>query len=129
MSVFSTAGGESRRVPLRPDGLPPKMGRRACGGILVLAETSSRHRLGDNDQNPSRPSILFLWRSTMRRASFGFLVGGVLLMTIGAIASAGEAKDEAIKKDRKRIEGTWRAVVLVVNGNKFSEENAKALTV
>jgi uncharacterized protein (TIGR03067 family) len=65
----------------------------------------------------------------MRRASFGFLVGGVLLMTIVAIASAGDAMEEAIKKDRKRIEGIWRAVVLVVNGNKFSEENAKALTV
>jgi uncharacterized protein (TIGR03067 family) len=41
----------------------------------------------------------------------------------------GDAKDEAIKKDRKQIEGTWRLVALEVDGNKAKEEDAKKLTV
>lgn len=65
----------------------------------------------------------------MRNAFFGFLVVGALFTAIAAIASAGEAKDEAIKKDRKQIEGTWRVVILEVNGNKAMEEDAKKLTV
>ncbi len=65
----------------------------------------------------------------MRNAFFGFLVVGALFTAIAAIASAGEAKDEAIKKDRKQIEGTWRIVTLEVNGNKAMEEDAKKLTV
>ena len=39
-----------------------------------------------------------------------------------------DAKDEAIKKDRKQIEGTWRVVALEVNGNKAMDEDAKKLT-
>jgi hypothetical protein len=31
-------------------------------------------------------------------------------------ALADDTKDEAIKKDRKQIEGTWRVVGLEVNG-------------
>jgi FkbM family methyltransferase len=38
-------------------------------------------------------------------------------------------KHDAIKKDRKQIEGTWRVVALEVNGNKVLEEDAKKLTV
>jgi uncharacterized protein (TIGR03067 family) len=41
----------------------------------------------------------------------------------------GDAKENAIKKDRKQIEGTWRVVVLEVNGNKAMEEDARKLTV
>ena len=40
-----------------------------------------------------------------------------------------EDKDEAIKKDRKYIEGTWRVVALEVNGNKAKEEDARKITV
>lgn len=65
----------------------------------------------------------------MRSSFFGFLVVGVLLTAIVALASAGDAKDEAIKKDRKQIEGTWRVVAVVVNGDKAKEEDAKKLTV
>ena len=65
----------------------------------------------------------------MRRSFFGLLVVGALLTAIAAIASADDAKDEAIKKDRKLIEGTWRIVALEVNGNKAMEEDAKKLTV
>jgi len=38
-------------------------------------------------------------------------------------------QDEAIKKDRKQIEGTWRVAVLEVDGNKAMEEDAKKITV
>jgi uncharacterized protein (TIGR03067 family) len=65
----------------------------------------------------------------MKTSIRGFLVVGALLTVIGALAAADDAKDEAIKKDRKQIEGTWRAVSLEVNGEKFKEEDAKALTV
>ena len=62
----------------------------------------------------------------MRRSFLGLLV---VLTAMAAIASADDAKDEAIKKDRKQIEGTWRVVALEVNGNKAMEEDAKKLTV
>lgn len=65
----------------------------------------------------------------MKRTYLGILAVGALLTAIAAIASAADAKDEAIKKDRKQIEGTWRIVALVVNGNQAMEEDAKKLTV
>ena len=65
----------------------------------------------------------------MRRAFFGFLVVGPLLTAIGAIASADDAKDEAIKKDHKQIEGTWKVATFEIDGNKAMEEDAKKLTV
>jgi uncharacterized protein (TIGR03067 family) len=46
-----------------------------------------------------------------------------------AIATGDDAKDEAIKKDRKLIEGTWKVVALEVDGNKAAEEDAKKITV
>lgn len=85
--------------------------------------------LGVYSQNPSYPGILYLWSFIMRRFYFGIVVVGALLTAIGAIASADDAKDEAIKKDRKQIEGTWRVVALVVNGNQAMEEDAKKLSV
>ena len=65
----------------------------------------------------------------MRHSFFGLLVVGALLTAIGAIASADNAKDEAIKKDRNQIEGTWRIVALEVDGNKAMDEDAKKLSV
>lgn len=62
----------------------------------------------------------------MRYSLFGLLVFGVLLTTI---ASADDAKDEAIRKDRKQIEGTWQVTGLVINGDKSKDEDAKKLTV
>jgi uncharacterized protein (TIGR03067 family) len=58
-----------------------------------------------------------------------FLVVGFLLSAIATIATADDAKDEAIKKDRKRIRGTWRVTALTVNGNKAKEEDTKKITV
>jgi len=50
----------------------------------------------------------------------------VLLQT--SLAAA-DAKEEAIKKERKRFEGTWQVVSLELNGIPFSEEQAKAFKV
>jgi len=63
----------------------------------------------------------------MKSCFFRFLVVGVLLAAIAATAD--DAKDEAIKKDRKQIEGTWRIVALEIGGNKSNEDDAKKLTV
>ena len=51
------------------------------------------------------------------------------MMAITATATADDAKDEAIKKDRKLIEGTWRIIALEINGNKSNNEDAKKLSV
>jgi uncharacterized protein (TIGR03067 family) len=65
----------------------------------------------------------------MRRSLVGLLVVEALLTTLATITAAADAKDEAIKKDRKQIEGTWRVIALEINGNKAAEEDAKKLTV
>jgi uncharacterized protein (TIGR03067 family) len=65
----------------------------------------------------------------MSRSFLNLLVVGASLTAVAAIASADDAKDEAIKKDRQRIEGTWRVVALEVNGNKATAEDARKLTV
>jgi uncharacterized protein (TIGR03067 family) len=65
----------------------------------------------------------------MRSSFIGFVVVAVLFTAIATIATADDAKEEAIKKERKQIEGTWRIVTLEVNGNKAMEEDAKKLTV
>src|SRR4051794_40558032 len=62
----------------------------------------------------------------MRCELIGWLV---VSLFVSATATAGDAKDEAIKKDRKQIAGTWRVVSLETNGNESAEEDAKKLTV
>ena len=62
----------------------------------------------------------------MRYSLFGLLVAGLLLTTT---AFADNAKDDAIKKDRKRIEGTWQITSLEIGGNKSKDEDVKKLTV
>lgn len=57
------------------------------------------------------------------------LIVGVLLPAMATIASADDDKDKAIKKDRKKIEGTWRIVDLVINGKKAKEEDVRKITV
>lgn len=46
-----------------------------------------------------------------------------------SLAAADDAKDEAIKKDRQRIEGTWRIAGLTINGNPAKAEDMAKLTV
>jgi uncharacterized protein (TIGR03067 family) len=55
---------------------------------------------------------------------------GVGLLAVGGPLLAGDdAKDEAIKKDRKKYEGTWQVISLEVDGNQAAEEDAKKITV
>lgn len=59
---------------------------------------------------------------------------GLVIVAIGWVvllgtARADDAKEEAIKQDRKQIEGTWRIVALEINGNKAREEDARKLSV
>ena len=65
----------------------------------------------------------------MRHRLVARAVVGALITAIAAIASADDAKDAAIQKDRNQIKGTWRVVVLVVNGSTAKEEDARKLTV
>lgn len=62
----------------------------------------------------------------MRCLRCGLLVVGVL---VPRIATADDAQDAAIKKDRQQIEGTWRITALVINGNKAKSGDVKKLTV
>ena len=54
---------------------------------------------------------------------------GLLFVGFGSLPAGGDAKDDTIKKDRKKYEGTWQVVLLEVDGNKASEEDAKKITV
>jgi uncharacterized protein (TIGR03067 family) len=65
----------------------------------------------------------------MKSCFIGLLVIGLLLASTATLATVDDAKDEAIKKDRKQIAGTWRIVALEVNGNKAMEVDARKLTV
>ena len=56
------------------------------------------------------------------------LFGSAILASMGAVL-ADDAADEAIRKDRKQIEGTWRVVAMEVNGNPSKEEDIKKITV
>ncbi|MEO8497646.1 MAG: TIGR03067 domain-containing protein [Planctomycetota bacterium] len=62
----------------------------------------------------------------MKRSLFTLLVVGALLT---AMASADDAKDEAIKKDREQIQGVWQVVSLVIDGNEAAKDDAKKLSV
>jgi uncharacterized protein (TIGR03067 family) len=57
------------------------------------------------------------------------LLGVGLLFVVTGSLTADDAKDEAIKKDRKKYEGTWQLVTLEVGGNKATDEDTKKVTV
>lgn len=65
----------------------------------------------------------------MKRSILGFSGVAVMLAAIATIATADDAKEAAINKDRKQIEGTWRVISLVIDGKKSTEEDARKLTV
>ena len=54
---------------------------------------------------------------------------GLLITFVASIAVADDAKQEAIKKDRQRIAGTWKVIELVVDGKPADEADARKLTV
>jgi uncharacterized protein (TIGR03067 family) len=61
---------------------------------------------------------------------FALLALGVGLLFVGGpLLAADNAKDEAIKKDRKKYEGTWQVISLEIDGNQSAEEDAKKITV
>lgn len=64
----------------------------------------------------------------MTRFLFAWLFVGTAM--IGAATAYGdEALEEAIRKDRQMIEGTWRVIALEVNGNVSNEADARKLVV
>jgi uncharacterized protein (TIGR03067 family) len=65
----------------------------------------------------------------MRSSFLRFSAFGVMLTAIATIAAGDDAREAALKKDRKHIEGTWRVVELVLDGNKLPEEDARKFTV
>jgi uncharacterized protein (TIGR03067 family) len=52
-----------------------------------------------------------------------------LLVAVNGPLTADDAKGEAMKKERKKFEGTWQVVSLEADGNKAAEEDAKKITV
>ncbi len=64
----------------------------------------------------------------MRRHALALGVG-LSFVGFGSLPAAGDATDEAVKKDRQRFEGTWQVVSLVVDGNKAGEADARKITV
>lgn len=62
----------------------------------------------------------------MRNFMIGLLVFGVVS---SGISIADDGTDDAVKKDRQLIEGTWQVTALEINGTKSNDEDVKKLTV
>ena len=65
----------------------------------------------------------------MKRDAAVPLVVALLFAAAVPLAAAGDAKEEAIKKDRMKYEGAWQVVSLEIDGNKTDEQDAKKITV
>lgn len=68
----------------------------------------------------------------MLRARLGWLRLPLLLagvLTLAFPCFADDAKDEAIKKDRQQIKGTWQIVGLEINGNPANAEDIQKMVV
>lgn len=65
----------------------------------------------------------------MKRSCRGLLIAVALVGAIASIAVAGDLKEEAIEKDRKQIEGTWKVVAAILYGSKVPEAEAQKLSV
>ena len=61
----------------------------------------------------------------MKRSFIGFSAVAVMLTAIATIATADDAKEAAIKKDRKQLAGTWRVVDCVIDGNRITGRRRK----
>lgn len=58
-----------------------------------------------------------------------FAGAAFLLVSLGSLLAADDAKQEAITKDRTRYSGEWQVVSLEVSGNQVDEEDAKKLII
>lgn len=56
------------------------------------------------------------------------LLTAAVFLSVG-VAPAGDAKSDAVRKERARYEGTWRLRSLVVNGQTIPEESCKRIRV
>jgi uncharacterized protein (TIGR03067 family) len=65
----------------------------------------------------------------MKTAALLMLVEGCLLSSPPFATAADDAKQHAIKQDRKKYQGTWRVVSLQVDGKPALESDAKKITV
>jgi uncharacterized protein (TIGR03067 family) len=48
-----------------------------------------------------------------------------LIAGVGSLAAAGDAKEEAVKKELQAFKGSWRLITREVDGEKISEEELK----
>lgn len=102
--------------------LPEKSGKEPGANPHIVTIEFGKQKARLVGQVPPKPDPKNP-TATVERRFAGIWQGVVGLLTVD------EAKDEAIKKDRKHIEGTWRVVTLEVNGNKAMEADAKKLSV
>lgn len=65
----------------------------------------------------------------MKTTFCGCCIVVALLVAMPGLTRADDAKDQATRKDRQLLEGTWRIVGLEINGNKAMDEDARKLTV
>ena len=57
------------------------------------------------------------------------LGGSVFFVLLHAAMASGDTKEQAIKKERMRYAGTWQVESVEVDGNKLSDDQAKAFKV
>ncbi len=63
----------------------------------------------------------------MRRFLPAILAG--LVVAVGLTAAPDSFKEQAIKQDRAKYDGTWRVIALEVNGEKVAESDARKIVV
>jgi len=65
----------------------------------------------------------------MKSILLAALAMGITISSAALIRADDEAKEKAIKKDRKLYEGIWRIVSMTVDGKEVAEDDAKKITV
>jgi uncharacterized protein (TIGR03067 family) len=57
------------------------------------------------------------------------LVLACVVVDVPSLTAADNDKEDAVKKDRTKYEGTWRVIFLEVDGNQAQERDAQKITV
>jgi uncharacterized protein (TIGR03067 family) len=55
-------------------------------------------------------------------------VPAVLALTVGLVAAGGGSKGDPVKKDMRKLQGTWKVVSVEMDGKKQSDEKLKSAT-